>query len=655
MPRSILIVDANPGFAGMLEQAFTGAGFTCAPALTAEEAVRIASSQPIDLAIVDFHVPDASVRDLIRALRALQPSAILLGIPLDNNPDNPLLDELGMQGGLFKPFYLPSLIPYIARILGEEMPASVAPDELPPAPPEDLSRPPTHRSTRSFPWLNDPGYLAEVLDQTAAANPVVACMVTRGTQLCAWAGALTRDQLSLVARKVAESWSDSPGGTLARYIHVPLMASDVYLYSTSLSIDLDLTILFDPKTPLSVTRQRALNFLKALERNPESSLLQGDSSAGERRSLAETSLPFVSADEESDQREGSLQNQIDTLFARNRIGADEYPPSQRKPVESPARIPIAPKKRGAGLEPFVAAPLATRQETGGMRAEIYDEKLQPDEAYPDEPTRRAVEDEHSGEDGREVAFRQVGLSDRAVEESGIGQFDQTLDGATAQAETPAHLPRRSLSHAMERRLRKEVFRFDNAPPPNPVPLMAVAESTGPEPVARPTMEDQPRIRIEALPVDSGLADRAAIPAGFEAPSPALVKLAYAIVLTPTFPGARLTPEMAADLETFIRNVSVSYGWKALRIVVQSGFLAVNISAPPHVAPAFVIRVLRRHSSQCLLERFPALADSNVSPDFWAPGYLLIGTDQPPTPQQVTDYIAFTRRAQGFGPGSSANG
>jgi len=233
--------------------------------------------------------------------------------------------------------------------------------------------------------------------------------------------------------------------------------------------------------------------------------------------------------------------------------------------------------------------------------------------------------------------------------------------AWGQPPSPGN-PRRNrnrgdFADAMQRRLRKNAFRIENAPPPNPERVTEAEAESGFawDPTVSPAGETFERVRLEELPVDVGLENRSPLPAGFESPSPALVKLCYAVVLTPSFPGSRLSPEMATDLEECIRNLAVSYGWKTLRTVIQSGFLAVNIVAPPHVAPVFVIRVLRRQTSQRLLARFPALAESNPAPDFWAPGYLLIGTDQPPTPQQVTDYIAYTRRAQGLGSPASSHG
>jgi len=78
MDRSILIVDANPGLATMLQQALSSVGFDCTLALTGREAYQSASGKPVDLAIVDFHLPDGPAADLIRVLQKLHPGIILL-------------------------------------------------------------------------------------------------------------------------------------------------------------------------------------------------------------------------------------------------------------------------------------------------------------------------------------------------------------------------------------------------------------------------------------------------------------------------------------------------------------------------------------------------------------------------------------------------
>ena len=62
MPHSILIVDANPGLATMLQQALSAVGFDCTLALTGREAFQMASAKPVDLAIVDFRCPTGRPR-----------------------------------------------------------------------------------------------------------------------------------------------------------------------------------------------------------------------------------------------------------------------------------------------------------------------------------------------------------------------------------------------------------------------------------------------------------------------------------------------------------------------------------------------------------------------------------------------------------------
>jgi CheY-like chemotaxis protein len=276
MARSILIADANPGFAGMLQQALSSVGFQCFLAHTGREAFQLASSGPVDLAIVDFHLPDGPAEELVRALQRVRPGIILLGIPMDNDPENPVIPMLGMQGAITKPFYLPDLVPYIAGLLGADVPslAEVFPEEPETEEEAAIKPPPPKKSTRSVPWLENAGRAAAWLERFAALNSVQACLITRGGELHAVAGLLSREKLSLVARRVSLMWSETPGGTIAQYVRLPPDDEEFFLYSISLAINFDLTLLFDRKTSLSAARRRAKAFEKALDEPPATGTLQ---------------------------------------------------------------------------------------------------------------------------------------------------------------------------------------------------------------------------------------------------------------------------------------------------------------------------------------------------------------------------------------------
>jgi CheY-like chemotaxis protein len=287
MSPSILIVDANPGLAAMLQQALSSAGFDCTLALSGREAFQTASAKQVDLAIVDFHLPDGPAEDLVRVFQRIRPEMILLGIPPDNDPANPIIAQLGIQGALTKPFYLPDLVPYIAGLLGVEAPPV---EEIPPEEPEEsildiLKPPPPKKSTRAVPWLENAGKASAWLERLATENSVLACLITRGAELHAGAGAFSREKLSLIARKVAEIWSVTPGGTVMQYVRVPPDDEEVFLYSISIALDYDLTLLFDRKTSLSSARRRAKSFEKALDKPPATGSFRktGELAAGRRK------------------------------------------------------------------------------------------------------------------------------------------------------------------------------------------------------------------------------------------------------------------------------------------------------------------------------------------------------------------------------------
>jgi CheY-like chemotaxis protein len=276
MTRSILIADPNPGFSGMLQQALSSVGFQCFLAHTGREAFQLASGGPVDLAIIDFHLPDGPAEELVRALQGIRPGIILLGIPPDNDPNNSLIPMLGMQGTITKPFYLPDIVPYIAGLLGADVPslAEVFPEESETDEEATIKPPPPKKSTRSVPWLENAGRAGVWLERISAQNSVLACLITHGGELHAVAGPLSRDKMSLVARKVSLLWAETTGGTIAQYLRLPPDGEEFFLYSISLAVNFDLTLLFDRKTSLSAARRRAKAFEKALDLPPATGTLQ---------------------------------------------------------------------------------------------------------------------------------------------------------------------------------------------------------------------------------------------------------------------------------------------------------------------------------------------------------------------------------------------
>lgn len=128
---------------------------------------------------------------------------------------------------------------------------------------------------------------------------------------------------------------------------------------------------------------------------------------------------------------------------------------------------------------------------------------------------------------------------------------------------------------------------------------------------------------------------------------ALYNLAYTFVWVPKFPKTRLIGDIAALLDEWIRHNALAHDWRVERVEVRPECVVLVINCPPATAPEKLVTVLKRSASEKVFAEFPSVAADHPGGDFWAPGYLLIGAGQTLTPQQIGDFIAYTRRGQGL--------
>ncbi len=87
---SVLIADDYHPWRDAVEEVLGRAGFRTIQAACGEEAVEIALSEPIDAALVDFHMPRLDGVETIREIRRhrhLLPAALMTSRPEDVPPD----------------------------------------------------------------------------------------------------------------------------------------------------------------------------------------------------------------------------------------------------------------------------------------------------------------------------------------------------------------------------------------------------------------------------------------------------------------------------------------------------------------------------------------------------------------------------------------
>ncbi len=129
-------------------------------------------------------------------------------------------------------------------------------------------------------------------------------------------------------------------------------------------------------------------------------------------------------------------------------------------------------------------------------------------------------------------------------------------------------------------------------------------------------------------------------------SPGLYHLSYACLLLPRFSSHYLVGDLADRLSEWVPNLCIAFGWRLEFIAVRPEYLQWIVSVPPNTSPGYLMRIMRQQTSERIFAEFPRLKKENPSGDFWAPGYLIMGGNQPHPPQLIKDYIRQTRQRQG---------
>lgn len=130
-------------------------------------------------------------------------------------------------------------------------------------------------------------------------------------------------------------------------------------------------------------------------------------------------------------------------------------------------------------------------------------------------------------------------------------------------------------------------------------------------------------------------------------SPTLVNLTYSCVLIPRLPDHFLTGDLAAKLSEWLTQLCLAFGWRLEQLSMRPEYLQWMVNVSPQTSPAYLMRIIRQHTSRRLFTEFPRFAESNPSGDFWAPGYFMMSGTQPPQPQLIKDFIKDTRTRQGI--------
>jgi REP element-mobilizing transposase RayT/DNA-binding NarL/FixJ family response regulator len=287
MSLNILVTDPNTGFAMMLQQTLEATGrFKVVIAQSGAQALGAAKDAAFDLAIVESELEDFSLGDLVVGLRSRLPDLAIMVIPPFGAKELGDTTILDLQGALPKPFYLPQLESMVDEALAkpvhgkmrtdspqkavEPQPVAAAPAvaATPPPPPpraptaspspvsaiapKAAPKPviaPVRSDSKSIDVDRAAQYLT-TLTLESAAN--AAMLIDKNHQtLIASAGHLDQSEVAVLLRSVSAHWAKTASGAQVQIVGEQL------LYSTLVTSDVIMAMVFQAQTPLSMIRKQA--------------------------------------------------------------------------------------------------------------------------------------------------------------------------------------------------------------------------------------------------------------------------------------------------------------------------------------------------------------------------------------------------------------
>lgn len=122
-------------------------------------------------------------------------------------------------------------------------------------------------------------------------------------------------------------------------------------------------------------------------------------------------------------------------------------------------------------------------------------------------------------------------------------------------------------------------------------------------------------------------------------------LSYTCLLLPRFDSDLLLDDVAVELQVWMEQICISFGWQLEFLSIKADHLHWTIRVPPATSTAYFMQVIREQTSRHILADFPRFMRKNLSNDFWAPGYLIFWGSQPHPMEIIQKFIHQTRQHQ----------
>jgi REP element-mobilizing transposase RayT/CheY-like chemotaxis protein len=183
---------------------------------------------------------------------------------------------------------------------------------------------------------------------------------------------------------------------------------------------------------------------------------------------------------------------------------------------------------------------------------------------------------------------------------------------------------------------------------------SIEEVTSPASPKKPAPYEQPFYSDQMLPSMEGSANpdsqgeiRDQLEILFEPVSDGLYNLTYSCLLIPRFISHHLTKDRENLVINCMKEIYTSYGWRLESLEARPDHLRWVGSLPPTIALSEHIEIIRKETSKRLFDDYPPYKEENLSNDYWAPGYLILGGKDAISDQLIEAYAKQSRQRYGF--------
>lgn len=243
MPADLLVISPSASLAESIRRSLEDTKFYRVHVVNNKASAIVRANEiGAPMALLDTALGDEWVSEIGVALRTIR-AGINLILLCEESIDPPPFDDLRPWILVRKPFRMSEFMNAISQ-------------------PQSVSAAPPSTTTQQYMlWLADPNKAAQHLTRLTLESSAQAALITRKSDLWAYAGGLSQNAAKEVAQTVTRNWDGQKGSDLLRFIRLESTKAEHMLYATRLTTDSVLALVFDAETPFSTIRSQASQLL----------------------------------------------------------------------------------------------------------------------------------------------------------------------------------------------------------------------------------------------------------------------------------------------------------------------------------------------------------------------------------------------------------